>query len=95
MQGVYMLFFNLFFIFYFILFFLGTLFLRKVYLKNLLIIVLQVDYILEQKKGSVQACVEHFLQLWVENEGEEGNKHCILYILGGAKLAEASEGVFQ
>lgn len=56
---------------------------------------LQVDYILEQKGGNVKDCLTHFLQLWVENEGDEGNRDTIVYTLEGLKMPEVANGVFQ
>ena len=50
---------------------------------------------MQQKGGSVQECIAHFLQLWVENEGDEGNKDNIVYILGGLSMPEVANGVFQ
>ncbi|KAF2352225.1 Death domain, partial [Trinorchestia longiramus] len=55
----------------------------------------EVDYILEQKKGKVQDAALHFLQLWVENEGEEANKETIVYTLGGLKMQEIAESAFN
>jgi len=54
----------------------------------------EVDYIMTQKGNAATAVLTHFLQLWVENEGEEANKEAILYTLGGLKCAEAANGVF-
>jgi len=54
----------------------------------------EVDYIMTQKGNAATAVLTHFLQLWVENEGEEANKETILYTLGGLKCAEAANGVF-
>lgn len=54
-----------------------------------------MDYILEQKGGDVKDCISHFLQLWVENEGDEANKDTIIYTLEGLKMPEISSIVFQ
>ena len=55
----------------------------------------QVEYILQQKSNNVQQCIEHFLQLWVENEGDEANKDTIVYTLEGLKMPEVVQGVFK
>ncbi|KAG7164757.1 THO complex subunit 1-like, partial [Homarus americanus] len=47
-----------------------------------------------EKEGSVENQVAFMLKLWVENDGDEANKECLLYTLEGLGMTAIADGVF-